>query len=98
MRKLTAEEIEISSQEYSKPLPAKQKNTIEVQCRYLRKLPEGSIFDFMKSMREWHRHALYKSVKDAEKAVETLNTKDGLQIGASPKKRVYEYRIKPNEK
>lgn len=71
------------------------KNAIEVQCRYLRKLPEGAIFDFMKSMREWHRHALYKSFKDAEKAVDILNKKDGLLIGASPNKRVYEYRIKP---
>ena len=85
-----------SEKESAKPRRKKPiKNTIEVQCRYLRKLPEGSIFDFMKSMREWHRHALYKSVNDAEKAVKTLNTKDGLQIGASPKKRVYEYRIKP---
>ena len=75
----------------SKPVEKK----IEVQCRYVRKLPEGSIFDFMKGMKEWHRHGFYRSVKDAEKAVDMLNKKDGLLIGASPKKRVYEYRIKP---
>ena len=79
----------------SKPRSKPVQKKIEVQCRYVRQLPEGSVFDFMKSMKEWHRHGFYNSVKDAEKAVDMLNKKDGLLIGASPKKRVYEYRVKP---
>lgn len=95
-RKLTLQEKRAKTLATKSDPPNKpESKKIEVQARYVRKLPEGSVFDFMKSMKEWRRHGYYKTIKDAEKAVEMLNNKDGLMIGASPKKRVYEYRMKP---
>lgn len=97
-RKLTAQEKrKTDTTKENKPTKKTIIKKIEVQCRYVRKLTEGAVFDFMRDMEEWHRHGYYKSTKDAEKAAETLNSKDGQLIGAIPKKRVWEYRIKPKD-